>query len=121
MKYLRKLKYRLITIRLRKIQHEKNIRMKFIACITTLLSWVTRAKIEEITEEMDFTEYIEKHEYAVVDYFDSSEGSQDLTKIFERAEIKWSAAVRKGQIKERDVGWYKVNIEKQPVLKPEEL
>ena len=57
----------------------------------------------------------------MINFYDSSEGAQAFNKIFELAHEKFTELEEKGEIVNRDVGWFNCNVEEHPELKLEHV
>lgn len=90
---------------------------KFATCVTTLLSCLNAAEILEFKAETNPQEEMDKFEYAVINFYDSTEDSQDTKKVFELAHSRFTSLEEEGSINNRDVGWFNCNIDEHPELK----
>ena len=87
-------------------------------CVTSLLGWLGGAEIQEFMVDTNFRTVQKNHEFSIINFYDSSEDAQGTKKAYELAHEKFKQV--KGSYG-RDVGWYSVDIEMHPHLKPKDI
>ena len=88
--------------------------MKFVFRVATLLISLAFSKVRELDPRIEPLDQFSRHEFVIVNYYDSSYESDFSSEIFDKAYKKFISVKQFSQ--DAQVGWYSSNME-DPLIK----
>ena len=92
----------------------------FAAALALFANQVNAVDFVEIMSGDSPEELLNKHEFSVVSFFDSSPESLAVHGYVEASKIFLEAQIASGEWTDRNIGWFKIDLEKYPDLNTSE-